>query len=179
MLYHLADNGTMGIVLPHGALFRSGAEEHIRKYIIEKQNYLDAVIGLPANLFYGASIPAIIMVFKKCRQDDEDVLFIDASKEFDKGKNQNYLTDANIAKIFNTYKHRKEIDEYSHKASLEEIKKNDYNLNISRYVNIFGVEIPIDIGLVSNKLKSLRAQEASLDNSIAEYCKELGIDKPF
>ena len=96
MLYHLADNGTMAVVLPHGALFRSGAEGQIRKYIIEKQNYLDAVIGLPSNLFYETSIPATVLVFKKCRRDDEDILFIDASKEFEKRKNQNYLTDENI-----------------------------------------------------------------------------------
>ena len=96
MLYHLADNGTMAVVLPHGALFRSGTEGQIRKYIIEKQNYLDAVIGLPSNLFYGTSIPATVLVFKKCRRDDEDILFIDASKEFEKRKNQNYLTNENI-----------------------------------------------------------------------------------
>jgi len=96
MLYHLADNGTMAVVLPHRALFRLGAEGQIRKYIIEKQNYLDAVIGLPSNLFYGTSIPATVLVFKKCRRDDEDILFIDASKEFEKRKNQNYLTDENI-----------------------------------------------------------------------------------
>ena len=93
MLYHLADNGTMAVVLPHGALFRGGAEGQIRKYIIEKQNYLDAVIGLPSNLFYGTSIPATVLVFKKCRRDDEDILFIDASKGFEKLGNQNRLTD--------------------------------------------------------------------------------------
>ncbi len=112
MLYHLADNGTMAIVLPHGALFRSGAEGVIRKYIIEKQNYLDAVIGLPSNLFYGTSIPATIMIFKKCRKEDESILFIDASKEFEKVGNQNRLTDGNLEKIFDTYKNRKEIEKY-------------------------------------------------------------------
>ena len=116
MLHHLADNGAMAIVLPHGALFRSGAEGHIRKHIIEKQNFLDAVIGLPSNLFYGTSIPATILVFKKCRKDDEDILFIDASKEFEKGKNQNKLTNKNIDKIFDVYKNRKEIEKYSHRV---------------------------------------------------------------
>ncbi|MHB8872022.1 MAG: type I restriction-modification system subunit M [Candidatus Doudnabacteria bacterium] len=179
MLYHLADNGTMGIVLPHGVLFRSGAEEHIRKYIIEKQNYLDAVIGLPANLFYGNGIPAIILIFKKCRQDDENVLFIDASKEFEKSKNQNNLTDKNISKIFDTYKNRMEIERYSHRASLDEIRENEYNLNIPRYVNTFEEEAPIDINAVSKKLEELRAGEEELQSTIAEFCKELRIDRPF
>ena len=179
MLYHLADNGTMGIVLPHGALFRSGAEEHIRKYIIENQNYLDAVIGLPANLFYGTGIPAIIMVFKKCRKDDEDVLFIDASKEFERGKNQNKLTDENVAKIFETYKSRKEIEKYSHKATLEEIKENEYNLNIPRYVDTFEEEARIDIDKVAKKLQELQKSESGLQSKIGEFCAELKIDKPF
>lgn len=179
MLYHLADNGTMAIILPPGALFRSGAEGHIRKYIIEKQNYLDTVIGLPSNLFYGTAIPATILVFKKCRTDDEDVLFIDASKEFDKGKNQNKLTDENIAKIFDTYEHRKQIEKYSHKASLAEIKENEYNINISRYVVTFEEETPIDIQKVSKKLKDLHSSEVDLLNEIAEFCEELQINKPI
>lgn len=179
MLYHLADNGTMAVVLPHGALFRSGAEGVIRKYIIEKQNYLDAVIGLPSNLFYGTSIPATVLVFKKCRKDDQDILFIDASREFDKSKNQNELTNANIDKIFDTYLNRKEIEKYSHKASLEEIRENDFNLNIPRYVDTFEEEIEIDINQVSEKLQKLQADEKGLQDKIAEFCKELGISKPF
>ena len=179
MLHHLADNGTMAIVLPHGALFRSGAEGTIRKYIIEKQNYLDTVIGLPSNLFYGTSIPATIMVFKKCRKDDENIFFIDASKDFIKEGNQNKLTNENIQKIFDTYKNRKEIEKYSHKASIEEIKENDYNLNIPRYVDTFEEEVVIDIKEVSNKLKELYRDEIGLQNKIAEFCKELKIDKPF
>ena len=179
MLYHLSDNGTMAIVLPHGALFRGGAEEHIRKYIIEKQNYLDAVIGLPANLFYGTSIPATILVFKKCRQDDEDVIFIDASKEFEKTKNQSRLTDENVAKIFDTYKNRKEIDKYSHKASLAEIKENEYNLNIPRYVDSFEEEALIDLKEVSNKLRELQKSETILQHKIDGFCVDLKINKPF
>lgn len=179
MLYHLSDNGTMAIVLPHGALFRSGAEEHIRKYIIEKQNYLDAVIGLPSNIFYGAIIPAVILVFKKCRKDDEDVLFIDASKEFERGKNQNKITDANVAKIFDTYKNRKEIEKYSHKATLEEIKENEYNLNIPRYVDTFEKDVPIDIEKVSKKLQELQKSESGLKSKITKFCNELKIDNPF
>lgn len=179
MLYHLSDNGTMAIVLPHGVLFRSGAEEHIRKYIIEKQNYLDAVIGLPSNIFYGAIIPAVILVFKKCRKDDEDVLFIDASREFEKGKNQNKITDENVAKIFNTYKNRKEIEKYSHKATLEEIKENEYNLNILRYVDTFEEEALVDVKKISKKLKELQESESEIQKKIREFCDELKIDKPF
>ncbi len=179
MLYHLADNGTMAIVLPHGALFRSGAEGHIRQYIIEKQNYLDVVIGLPSNLFYGTSIPATVLVFKKCRKDDEDILFIDASKDFIKGKNQNNLTDENIQKIFETYKDRKEIDKYSHKATLAEIKENEFNLNIPRYVDTFEEEEPVDIGEVAKDLKELDNKEVDLQKKIAKFCDELKIDKPF
>ncbi|MBU4216407.1 type I restriction-modification system subunit M [Candidatus Parcubacteria bacterium] len=179
MLYHLADNGTMAVVLPHGALFRSGAEGHIRKHIIEKQNYLDAVIGLPANLFYGTSIPATVLVFKKCRRDDEGILFIDASKDFVKEKNQNKLTDDNIAKIFVTYKERKEIEKYSHRATMEEIRENEYNLNIPRYVDTFEEEEVIDIEAVAESLRKLNANEIGLQNKIAEFCDELGIGKPF
>jgi len=156
MLYHLADNGTMAVVLPHGALFRGGAEGHIRKYIIEKLNYLDAVIGLPPNLFYGTSIPATILVFKKCRKDDEYILFIDGSKEFEKVGNKNNLADKNIEKIFETYKNRKEIKKYSHKADLAEIKENDFNLNIPRYVDTFEEGTAVDIKEVAKKLKELR-----------------------
>lgn len=179
MLYHLADNGTMAVVLPHGALFRSGAEGHIRKYIIEKQNYLDAVIGLPSNLFYGTSIPATVLVFKKCRKDDEDILFIDASKEFEKGKNQNKLTNENIQKIFETYKERKKIEKYSHRSTLDEIKENEFNLNIPRYVDTFEEEEIIDIKEVAKNLKKLNADEAGLQSRIADFCEELKIDKPF
>lgn len=179
MLYHLSDNGTMAIVLPHGVLFRSGAEEHIRKYIIEKQNYLDAVIGLPSNIFYGAIIPAVILVFKKCRKDDEDILFIDASREFEKGKNQNKITDENVAKIFSTYKNRKEIEKYSHKATLKEIRENEYNLNILRYVDTFEEEPIVDVEKISKKLKELQESESEIQRKIRKFCDELKIDKPF
>jgi type I restriction enzyme M protein len=179
MLYHLADNGTMAVVLPHGALFRGGAEGAIRKYIIESQNYLDAVIGLPSNLFYGTSIPATVLVFKKCRKEDEDILFIDASKHFEKGKNQNKLSDENIARIFDTYRNRKEIEKYSHKASLDEIRENEYNLNIPRYVDTFEEEAPIDIEQVAKNLKELSTKEKELQDKVAAFCEELKIDKPF
>ncbi len=179
MLHHLTDNGTMVIVLPHGPLFRPGAEEHIRKYIIEKQNYLDAVIGLPPNLFYGTPIPTIILVFKKCRKDDEDVLFIDASKDFVRGQNQNQLNNENLAKIFGTYKDRAEISRFSHRASLEEIKQNDYNLNIPRYVDTFEEAESINIKKESEILHKLHVEEVGLQNKIDDFCKELKINKPF
>lgn len=179
MLYHLADNGVMAIVLPHGALFRSGAEGQIRQYIIEKQNYLDAVIGLPSNLFYGTSIPATVMVFKKCRKDNDDIFFIDASKDFEKVGNQNKLTDENIAKIFETYSARKELDKYSHRASLVEIRENDFNLNIPRYVDTFEEEEVVDIDEVVKKLRALKLEEIELQKKIGGFCEELGIEKPF
>lgn len=179
MLYHLADHGTMAVVLPHGALFRAGAEGQIRKYIIEKQNYLDAVIGLPSNLFYGTPIPATILVFKKCRKDDDDILFIDASKDFEKGKNQNRLTDENVAKIFQTYKERKETEKYSHLANIDEIKENEFNLNISRYVDTFEEEPEIQIDDVAKEIQDLEQNEKKLRKQITEFCEELSIEKPF
>ncbi|NTW15249.1 MAG: type I restriction-modification system subunit M [Candidatus Moranbacteria bacterium] len=179
MISHLADNGTMAVVLPHGALFRGAAEGVIRRYIIEKQNSLDAVIGLPANIFYGTSIPATVLVFKKCRTDDSDILFIDASREFEKGKNQNRLTDENLDKIFTTYHDRAEIEKYSHRASLDEIRENDFNLNIPRYVDTFEPEPDVDIDAVASELRALSSKASRVRDRIAGYCEELGIDKPF
>ncbi|HET8964087.1 MAG TPA: type I restriction-modification system subunit M, partial [Chitinophagales bacterium] len=118
MIYHLAENGTMAIVLPHGVLFRGAAELHIRKYLIEQKNYLDAVIGLPSNIFYGTGIPTCILVFKKCRETPDNILFIDASKEFEKVKNQNMLREEHINKIVETYRNRTVIEKYSHLATL-------------------------------------------------------------
>jgi len=178
MLYHLGDDGVMAVILPHGVLFRGGAEEKIRRAIIEKFNYLDAVIGLAPNLFYGTSIPACVLVFKKCRERD-DILFIDASKLYEKGKNQNYLKDEHIQKIIETYKDRKEIDKFSHLANLDEIKENDFNLNIPRYVDTFEEEERVDIKEVANEIKELEIKEKEVDNKIAEFCKELDIDAPF
>ena len=179
MIHHLDDNGTMAVVLPHGVLFRGGAEGHIRKYLIEDKNFLDAVIGLPANIFYGTSIPTCILVFKKCREDSENILFIDASNEFEKVKSQNYLTDENIEKIVGTYKNRTELEKYSHNASLEEIKENDYNLNIPRYVDTFEEEDRIELDAVSNELQALEVEMKLTDLSIAKFCTELNISTPF
>lgn len=175
MIYHLAENGTMAIVLPHGVLFRGAAELHIRKYLIEQKNYLDAVIGLPANIFYGTSIPTCILVFKKCKEDPEHILFIDASKEFEKVKNQNMLREEHINKIVETYRNRTVIEKYSHLATLQEVVDNDYNLNIPRYVDTFEAEEAIDIQAVMQEIKSLEAKRAELDKEIDVYFKELGL----
>ena len=175
MIYHLAENGTMAIVLPHGVLFRGAAELHIRKYLIEQKNYLDAVIGLPANIFYGTSIPTCILVFKKCKEDPEHILFIDASKEFEKVKNQNMLREDHINKIVETYRSRTVIEKYSHLATLQEVADNDYNLNIPRYVDTFEAEEEIDIQAVMQEIKSLEAKRAELDKEIDVYFKELGL----
>ena len=175
MIYHLNDGGTMACVAPHGVLFRGAAEGKIRQFLIEKKNYIDAIIGLPANIFYGTSIPTCILVMKKCRKDDDNILFIDASKEFEKVKTQNKLREEHIQKIIETYRNRTEIEKYSHCASLQEVKDNDYNLNIPRYVDTFEEEEEIDIKAVMAEIKSLEAKRADLDAQIDVYLKELGI----
>ncbi|SHE30830.1 type I restriction enzyme M protein [Bacteroides luti] len=179
MVYQLAENGTMAVVLPHGALFRGGAELQIRQYLIEERNYLDAVIGLPANIFYGTSIPTCILVFKKCRENPGDILFIDASQHFEKVKTQNMLRDEDIEKIVSTYRNRTEEDKYSKRASLKEIAENDYNLNIPRYVDTFEAEESIDLEQISRDLVELDKQMTDTDNTIASFCKELNISTPF
>jgi len=179
MVYQLAENGIMAIVLPHGVLFRGGAEQHIRKYLIQEKNYLDAVIGMPANIFYGTSIPTCILVFKKCRETPEDVLFIDASQNFEKVKNQNVLRDADIDKIISTYRNRTEEEKYSKRASLKEIADNDYNLNIPRYVDTFEAQDSIDINILAGELVTLDKQMAETNKTIADFCKQLNISTPF
>lgn len=179
MIYHLDENGTMGIVLPHGVLFRGAAEGIIRKYLVGEKNYLDAVIGLPANIFYGTSIPTVILIFKKCRSEDQDILFIDASKEFEKVKNQNKLREEDIEKIVNTYANREEIEKYSHRATLDEIKENDFNLNIPRYVDTFEEEEPVILEDVIKELKQINEDMKEIDAEIKKYCDELGIEAPI
>ncbi|MGL4951608.1 MAG: type I restriction-modification system subunit M [Mycoplasma sp.] len=175
MIYLLDDKGTMAVVLPHGVLFRGAAEKVIRQHLIKDKNYLDAIIGLPANLFFGTSIPTCILIFKKCREDDK-ILFIDASKEFESKKNQNMLTDENIEKIMNTYANRSEVEKYSHLATLKEIEENEYNLNIPRYVDTFEEEEEIDIKQVMSNIKKLESERDELDKEINKYLKELGIE---
>lgn len=177
MIYQLSDNGTMAVVLPHGVLFRGAAEGTIREYLIKEKNYLDAVIGLPANIFYGTSIPTCILVFKKCRENEENVLFIDASKEFEAGKNQNRLRDEDVDKIIKTYTNREEIEKYSHVATMSEIIENEYNLNIPRYVDTFEEEEEIDIKQVQQDLKDIDKQIEEVDKELNVYLKELGLDE--
>lgn len=179
MIYQLADNGTMAIVLPHGVLFRGAAEGHIRKHLIQDKNYLDAVIGLPANIFYGTSIPTCILVLKKKREHAQDILFIDASQHFEKVKTQNVLRAADIDKIISTYESRQAEDKYSHVALLLEVEENDYNLNIPRYVDTFEEEEAVDLKAVAKDLKDLDQDMAKTDQVIADFCMELGIDTPF
>lgn len=179
MIHQLADSGTASIVLPHGVLFRGAAEGVIRQYIIKEQNYLDAVIGLPANLFYGTSIPACILVLKKCRVHDQDILFIDASRDFEKQGNQNHLTNAHVERIIETYEKRETIDRYSYVAPLSEVAENDYNLNIPRYVDTFEEEEPVDLTTVTTELQGLETEMTKADATIAGFCDELGIPSPF
>ncbi|WP_462128084.1 type I restriction-modification system subunit M [Staphylococcus pseudintermedius] len=175
MVHYLDDEGTMAVVLPHGVLFRGAAEGVIRQYLIEEKNYLDSVIGLPTNIFYGTSIPTCILVFKKCRKADQDVLFIDASNAFEKGKNQNHLTDEHVDKIINTYQNRATIDKYSYAATLQEIEGNDYNLNIPRYVDTFEEEAPIDLDQVQQDIANIDNDIAQIEQDIEGYLKELGV----
>lgn len=179
MIYHLAENGTMAIVLPHGVLFRGAAEGHIREFLIKEKNYLDAVIGLPANIFYGTSIPTCILVFKKCRENPDDILFIDASEHYDKVKTQNQLRKADIDKIITTYRNRTIEDKYSYVAPLSEVAENDYNLNIPRYVDTFEEEEPVDLEEISKELKEIDSELEATNKTIAGFCKELNISTPF
>jgi len=178
MIHHLAENGIMAVILPHGVLFRGGAEAHIREYLIKDRNYLDAVIGLPANIFYGTGIPTCVLVFKKCREHPDDVLFIDASAHFEKAKNQNFLRAEDIDKIVETYRERREEEKYSYVAPLSEIKENDYNLNIPRYVDTFEEEEPVDLKAVTGELIKLEESMAETDATIRGFCDELGIGAP-
>lgn len=175
MIHHLNDGGTLACVAPHGVLFRGNAEGKIRRYLIENKNYIDAIIGLPPNIFYGTGIPTCIIVAKKCRKEDDSILFIDASREFEKVKTQNKLRPEHIQKIVDTYRNRTEIEKYSHLASLQEIADNDYNLNIPRYVDTFEEEEEIDIKAVMAGIKELEAKRAELDAQIEVYLRELGI----
>ncbi|MFC3414764.1 type I restriction-modification system subunit M [Algoriphagus hitonicola] len=181
MLYQLADNGIMASVFPHGVLFRGAAEGHIREYIIKEMNALDAVIGLPANIFYGTSIPTCIMVLKKCREVDDNIVFIDASGEdhYIKNGNQNTLRDEDVERIVDTYRKRETIDKYSYVATLAEIAENDYNLNIPRYVDTFEAEEPVDLDVVSAQLKGIETDLQSTNETIAGFCAELNISTPF
>lgn len=173
MLASLNDNGTMGVILPHGVLFRGASEGAIRQNLIDK-NLLHAVIGLPANLFFGTSIPACILIFKK-QKVDFNVLFIDSSKDYQKGKNQNKLDTEHITKILYAYKSRESIAKYAHLATLDEIKANDYNLNIPRYVDSFDEEETIDLNATKQEISRLENELDSIQKEMNGYLMELGL----
>ena len=169
-----SQNGRVGVIVPHGVLFRGGAEGHIRQAFTE-ENLLDAVIGLPPNLFYGTGIPAAILIFKRQRPDRR-VLFIDASRDFEQGTNQNRLREQDVEQILATYRARQTVDKYAYLADDTEIADNDFNLNIPRYVDTFEPEPPVDLGAVNAEIAALKTQLADVETRMAEYLKELGLD---
>lgn len=183
MVESLNEHGRAGIVLPHGVLFRGSSEGTIRKALIE-ENKLKAVIGLPANLFFGTGIPACILIFDKDhvirgakkdeKGDNTEVLFIDASREFENGKNQNYLRPEDIDKIYNTFKNWETIDKYSYVATLAEIRENDYNLNIPRYVDTFEEEEPIDIAATQQEIAAIKLEMKAVEEQMAAFLTKLG-----
>jgi type I restriction enzyme M protein len=174
-------SGRVAVIVPHGVLFRGGTEGSIRTKLIE-ENLLDAVVGLPANLFTTTGIPVAILVFDRSREEGgvnesrKDVLFIDASKEFTPGKTQNIMDDAHIGKVLETYRTRTEIDKYSHRATLKEIKANDYNLNIPRYVDTFKLEEEIDVAALQKEINQIETELVEVRVRMAGYMRELGID---
>ncbi len=179
MVHHLDNGATMACVLPHGVLFRGAAEEHIRKYLIEDCNYLDAVIGLPANIFFGTGIPTCILVLKKQRENPGNILFIDASHGFEKIGNQNQLRPEDIDHIVSTYRKRASLAKFSKVADRSEVEANDYNLNIPRYVDTFDEEEKIDLAAVSAQLTALEHDITATNTELATFCQDLGIAPPF
>ena len=173
--HFLKDEGVMAIILPHGVLFRGGAEERIRTKLL-KDGHIDTVIGMPANLFYSTGIPVCILVLKKCKKPD-DVLFINAAEHFEKGKRQNRLTEANIAKIIDTYRERTEEDRYSKRISMERIAEEGYNLNISRYISTAVADQEIVLNDTHADLVRIEKdiQKAVLKHN--EFLKELGLPR--
>jgi type I restriction enzyme M protein len=172
-LHFLKDDGVMAIILPHGVLFRGGAEERIRTKLL-KDGHIDTVIGLPANLFYSTGIPVCILVLKKCKQPD-DVLFINAAEHFVKGKRQNQLTKDHIDKIIDTYQFRREEDRYSKRVSMTRIEEEGFNLNISRYVSTSVAELEISLEATHRVLveTSIAVQSATMKHN--ELLRELGL----
>ncbi|MBR1907115.1 MAG: type I restriction-modification system subunit M [Clostridiales bacterium] len=181
MIYHMdPDDGRIAVLLPHGVLFRGAAEEQIRKYIVRDLNKLDAVIGLPANLFHGTSIPVCLLVLKSKRNgNSNNILFIDASKEFKPGKNMNTLEEEHLNKIIEAYKDRKDIDKFCHVATMAEIEANDYNLNIPRYVDTSEKEEEIDLAAKAQDIENLNAEITSAEGELKKYFDELGLKFPF
>ena len=180
MVYHMDEDGRAVVLLPHGVLFRGAAEEVIRKHLIQKLNVLDAVIGLPANLFFGTGIPVCVLVLKRERNGNSDnILFIDASNDFEAGKNQNILRECDIDKIVETYEHRVDVDKYAHVATMQEIEENGFNLNIPRYVDTFEPEEEIDLNAVAAEIRNIQAEIKGIDAQLKPFFDELGLDFPF
>ncbi len=173
--HYLSDNGTMAIILPHGVLFRGGAEASIRQKLIHDDN-IDCIIGLPANLFYSTGIPVCVIVLKKCRKSD-DILFINAAEQYDKDKKQNTLSDKHIEKIIDTYRDRLEEERFSRRVSLKEIRDNDYNLNITRYVSLAQEEAQIDLAANHALLTSIEDKIQESKKKLNVYLKELGLEE--
>jgi type I restriction enzyme M protein len=165
--------GRVGVIVPHGVLFRGAAEGRIRQRMIE-ENLLEAVIGLPSNLFFGTGIPAAILLFNKGKTHG-DVLFIDASREFKEAKNQNVLTDEHLEKIVSTYQVFETVEKYAYRATPQELADNDFNLNIPRYVDTFEEEAEIDLAAVKQEIASLESQLATVRTKMANHIKELGL----
>jgi type I restriction enzyme M protein len=180
MVYHMSEDGRIAVLLPHGVLFRGAAEEKIRKWFIESLNVLDAVIGLPANLFHGTSIPVAVLVFKKKRNGNSDnIFFIDASREFEKGKDQNSLSDEHIDKIVKTYMDRVDVPKYAHKAPLSEIIANGYNLNIPRYVDTAEEEEEINLEELNATIEDIDKEISEVSTKLKTDFDELGLKFPF
>ncbi len=173
--HFLKDEGVMAIILPHGVLFRGGAEERIRTKLL-KDGHIDTVIGLPANLFYSTGIPVCILVLKKCKKPD-DVLFINAAEHFVKGKRQNQLTEEHISKIIETYQFRREEARYSRRVEMDEIAKNDFNLNISRYISTAVGEEEIDLEETNAELVDIEKAIQTATMKHNEFLKALGLAK--
>ena len=174
--YHMDKDGRAAVLLPHGVLFRGNNEAKIRRYLIENQNVIDAIIGLPANCFHGTSIPVCCIVLRRNRNGNSDnIWFCDASRYYTAGKNMNELSDEDIDRIVNAYEERAEIDKFSHKATLEEIKENDYNCNIPRYVDTFEEEEPVDIAKVRSELAEITAKKQTAVDKVNSIMAELGL----
>lgn len=177
MVYHMDEtDGRIAVLLPHGVLFRAGAEEEIRKYLIKDLNRLDAVIGLPANLFHGTSIPVVVLVLKSKRNGNSDnIIFIDASDDFEQGTNQNELTDAHIQKIVKAYQERVDVERYAHVATMDEVVENGYNLNIPRYIDTSDEEEEVDISEVREALANITARKQAAIDKVNSTMKMLGL----
>jgi hypothetical protein len=169
MIHHLNENGIMAVVAPHGVLFRGGAEGHIRKYLIEDRNFLDAVIGLPPNIFYGTDIETCILVFKKCRESSDTILFINANETFGKIGKQYFLRPEDIQQIVDTFISRSTREKYSHRASIQEIAENGYFLNVARYVKNIKVEEPINMTEISRRLQARQTEIDQIDSLLQPF----------